>query len=168
MKKLSRFVAVLGLFSLVATEAHASGMSLVGGLNYGLNKFSNAAGEVKGGLGFGGGILLDMGIGGNGFEVGALYLSRKFNTTVLGVETSSSNGYIEIPAMIRFGTLTTFGVGAFYDIPMDSGYNSDFGLTAGVRLALGPKIFADARFNYGLKDNSGHSQNALLLLGLKL
>jgi hypothetical protein len=169
--KFPMMVAVLVALSLVSSPAQAVGIgySVVGAGSYGLTNVSVAGNGTKGQLGYGGGVLVDFGLAVSSVEVGALYLNRKFETTVLGTTTQSSESVLHIPAMMRFGSLLTLGLGAYLDLPLGNGAQSDYGLTAGPRLGFGP-IFADARFNYGLKSSdffgqSLHHMELLLLVG---
>ncbi len=163
---MKKYWIVLLSLMFVAPSAFANTkFSLVGGINYGMDSVSASASigsitissSVKGGLGFGGGLLVQMGA----VEIGGIFLSRTYTTTINSVSTSSSDTGVEIPVMARIGGgAATFGIGGFYD----AGSSSDYGLTAGPRFGgNNGGIFFDARFNYGLK--SGNSKNVLAMLG---
>lgn len=163
-------------FSLmvVSLSAFAEGggrhFSVLAGVDYNLNSASasasgngvTATGTSKGGLGFGGGLLVRMG----SIESGVFYLLKKFTTSASatnGASTSSSTsvGVIQLPVMVRIGGGgTTFGLGGFVDL--SSG--NDFGLTAGPRFGgAAGGMFLDLRFNYGLA--SGNSKDLLGMVG---
>lgn len=168
--------ALLALAASLAGSINAeAGVSLVGALNYGLNSETGtdpATGlsvETKGGLGFGGGLLLDFGMGGASIEVGGLFLSKsiKSTTTVLGIpiEDSVNASSVHVPVMVRFGGMTSFGVGGFFEASLESGGGTDYGVVGGPRFSMPGGLFFDGRFAYGLKD--GNSMNAMLLVGFK-
>lgn len=170
MKRNHLFAVVLVAFGLASSNAQAVvGFSVVGAGSIGLTNFSVAGNSVKGKPGYGGGVIADLGLAFSSLEIGALYLNRKYETTLLGVTTTTTDSVLHVPVMLRLGTLLTFGVGAYLDVPLDDDTESDYGLTAGPRIGIGP-IFADARFNYGLKSTdilgqSLHHMELLFLVG---
>jgi hypothetical protein len=164
MKKVSLVLLAL-MFSASNVFAQSPRISVVGGVNYGLDKQTATVGpataEAKGGLGFGGGLLIDSGH----FELGALYVSKKQTLSVTGAaDTSKSYSVVHIPVMLRtVGGSMTLGAGGFYD----AGDSSNYGLTAGPRFGgSGGGLFLDLRFNYGLKD--GNTKDILALIGFSL
>lgn len=174
MKK--SFLAVLAAVGFFTVSAHAAtNVSLVGALNYGLKSNSGtepltgATFETKGALGYGGGLLLNFGSGNTTFELGAIYFSKgvKTTATLAGVtnEETLRAASVQIPVMVRFGGNTSFGIGGFYELSLETGGGSDYGLIAGPRFNLGKALFADARYAYGLKE--GNTSNAMLLIGYK-
>jgi hypothetical protein len=158
------FLLLVSLIALSA-DAFAEGrFSIVGGVNYGLDSTSTPDGiggtiTVKSGMGFGGGLLMNL----HPVEIGAIYASKTYTAEFLGTSTSTSVTGIHIPVMYRFRGLTSFGVGGFYDIPITSGGTSNYGLTAGPRFGMTNGFFVDLRFNYGLK--TGNSKDVLALVG---
>lgn len=159
-------LSALSLIALTLSSAHAVvGVSLVGGLNYGgLNSASATSGgrsaTVEGGLGYGGGALLELGP----LETGAIYVHRTYKTIVTGrADVDSSNTAIIVPLLYRVpaGPIN-FGLGGFYDL----GDSKDYGPSASLRLSaplVGP--FFEVRFNYGLK--TGNEKDVLALIGYK-
>ena len=161
---MKKHLLILVALMLASSNAFAMGhFSLVGGIDYNLNSTSVNTGfgvaTAKGGLGFGGGALIGLGV----FEIGALYLSKPTTVTFAGLDTTTSSAGIEIPVMYRFGGLTSFGIGGFYDIATSSGGTSNYGITAGPRLGMASGLFLDLRFDYGLK--TGNSKDLLALVG---
>ncbi len=150
---------ILGLMLMGSSANANSRFSIVGGINYGLESISSSLITVEGGLGFGGGVLIGLG----SVELGALYLSKTYNSEILGVKLSTSAQSIHIPVLYRFGSLTSFGVGGFYELGMCTGGGSNYGLSAGPRFAMTNGFFLDLRFNYGLA--TGNSKDALALVG---
>lgn len=151
---------------MFATQNAFAKLSMVGALDYNLDSVSASAMgvsvEVKGGLGFGAGLLVELGK----VELGAVFLSKSYTTTITGLgETSTSTSGIHIPVVARFGGgSTTFGVGSFFDLSLESGSSLNYGLTAGPRFGgSNGGLFLDLRFNYGLK--SPASKDALALVG---
>lgn len=155
MKKQSLLALVVLTMGLMSNPAQAvTQFSVVGAGSLGLNKETIAVPvlgsiDVKGGFGYGGGLLVNFGMAANSLELGAIYLSRPVD--VAGAKTSY--GFVHIPAMYRFGSVLSFGLGGFYDVALDSGNSSNYGLAAGPRFSLPGGLFFDARFNYGLKSN---------------
>ncbi len=170
MKKSSLFTVLIMvvLFGMNPVKAQAGAqLSVVGAASLGLVDTSIDVGfgptGVKGGLGFGGGLIAGFGAMGSGLEIGGLYLSRKTTTTLLGVETSTSTAFLHIPVMYRMGSNFSFGLGGFYDIGLSSGSGSAYGLTAGPRIKFS-KLFVDARFNLDLKNTTANNE-LLFMLG---
>lgn len=160
---MKKYLLVAAMVMFMSSASFASRFSLVGAINYGLDSTSintgSGAASFKGGLGFGGGLLMELGP----VELGGLYLSKKYTTEFMGVSTSSSVSGIHIPVLYRFGGLTSFGLGGFYDLSLESGGSSNFGITAGPRFSMTNGFFFDLNFNYGLK--TGNSKDLLALIG---
>jgi len=154
------------LMSFASTSAFAlASLSLTGGVNYGgLNSASKTVSgqtaEVKGGLGYGGGALLELA----SVETGVLYVHRTYKTTITGrASTTASNNAIIVPLLYRLSAgFVSLGLGGFYDF----GDFSDYGPTASLRLSpplVGP--FFEVRFNYGLE--TGNEKDVLALIGYR-
>jgi hypothetical protein len=150
--------------SNVPSTATLSGVSLTN-----ISASSNAK------WGFGGGALLDaMFDPAVGLEFGALYITRKIETTTtftaLGVNASSGGTtaahYVQIPILLRLAFSPYFSIGAGGYFAEGTGSlsgsaKSDYGLigSVGIHLPLGGSVafLVDGRYNLGLKnvDNSG-------------
>jgi hypothetical protein len=166
-KIMKKHWTLLALVLFLAPNAFAAGegmFSVVGGVDYNLNSDSltvgNRTASIKGGLGFGFGVLKDFGAN---FEVGVLYLSKKFNTTVTGgADSSTSVSTYEVPFMLHTsGSAIRFGIGGFFDSADSS---SDYGLTAETRFGgANGGVFLDLRFNYALK--TGNTKDLLAFVG---
>lgn len=148
---------------LAGSNAHAARFSLLGGIDYNMTTSSTATIvgtiDIKGGLGYGGGLLIDLGK----IETGAIFTSRAIQSTFASVTTSITTKGIEIPLMYRFGGLTSFGLGGFYALSLESGGGSNYGLTAGPRFAMTNGFYLDLRFDYGLK--TGNTKDVLAMVG---
>src|SRR3954469_22594826 len=110
-------VAAVGLLAMAPmANAGLTSFSLLGGLNQTVNN--------GGGAGWLGGAQLDIWAGPTfSFEVGGEYLSRTFGDV--------GYGWVEIPVMVRLPivpSLLSFGVGAFYDAPVSSNLNNNYGV----------------------------------------
>lgn len=156
IRSASSVLAIMGFVfvALNPLNSRAGSLSVTGALNYGLYD--------SGALGFGAGVTNLFGIGQNGIEVGAIYLSRGYESG--GV--SARAGFIHAPVMFRFGGMTSFGVGGFYDFGISSTANSSYGLTAGPRFTLPGGLFFDGRFNYNL--DLDDANELLLLVGISI
>jgi len=178
MKKYSRIVAVLCVLGFTSSPAMATGFSIVGGINDNMTSVSTgvagvATADISGGLGYSAGFLVNFGMANHGFETGLIYeaIKTKTSVTLLGVTsaTESTDGYLHIPVLYRFGGMMwSFGVGGFYEIATSSGGSSNYGLEAGPRVSFS-KLFIDARYDFGLKDNSGvKTKGVVALVGIHL
>jgi hypothetical protein len=166
MTKVFKSLVVVGFFLITAPMSQAAAkFGVAGAVDYNLFKQTVASVETKGGLGFGGGLVVDIGPIG----VSAIYISRKTTatTTLLGVsvDVSANTGIIHVPVVYRIGLGgASLNLGGFYGIGTASGSGSDYGATGGFR--FGKKFFVDLSYNMGLKDNSGtKSKAALALIG---
>lgn len=140
-------------------SAQASDLSIVGALSYGL---FNSNG-LKGALGFGGGLSRVYGIGSNGLEFSAIYVSRAIDVN----GTTSRSGFMHAPVLFRFGGKTSIGVGGFYNIGFGDA-SDNYGLAGSARIALAPKFFVDGRFNFDLKNTAPRLNEILFLVGVTL
>jgi hypothetical protein len=138
-------------------------VSLAGGVGYGLSTHTatvtspldpslSSSTEVKGALGFGGGLLLELPLGkSTGFELAAFYLSRGSKVG----DTTTSAGWLHMPAGFRFwfSPRTSLLLGGYYDTILEetTGDKTTYGLTGGLRFMLGKSFFFEPRFNYGLQ-----------------
>lgn len=176
---------VLGIFASSAAFASGGGMkiSVVGAGSYGLNSvsgtepISGATYEVKGALGYGGGLLFAFPMGATtDFEVGGVYSIYKIKTatTFLGAteEVTTDSPAVHIPAAVYFGLgrMVSLGLGGWYDVGMgDNSGTSNYGAQGGLRFRLSQSVFFDGAYNYGLKDVNGQkSSGVMALLGFTL
>ncbi|MEN9723039.1 MAG: hypothetical protein RJB38_1025 [Pseudomonadota bacterium] len=152
---------VLSLAALTPSAAYA-----IPGLDFGimggatLNTSSNL-GSGSGGLGYSFGPSLGVGP----LEVSALYTNL---TTDFGSISTNRKSW-DIPVLMRFGAGPVgLGLGGFYSITTGSGTSDNYGATASLRMGIpGMGLFADGRYNLGLKDFSGaHISSAALMIGL--
>ena len=164
---MNKFLLIIAL--MLASPSAFAGFSIVGGVDYSLDSTSVLGIEtIKGGLGFGGGLLYNF----SAIEIGALYMSKKtsitYSSPLFGTDSSTSYGGVEIPVMVRMGgLLTNFGIGGFYDLPISTGGSSNYGLTAGPHIGFPGGLFFDVRFNYGLKSLpvTGSTKDLLAMIG---
>jgi hypothetical protein len=147
-----------------ASQAAAK-FGIAGAVDYNMASSSAGGVEIKGGLGFGGGLTVDIG----SIGIGAIYISRKktVTTTILGVplEVSSSSGILHLPLVYRIGLGgASLNLGGFYGLGMGDGGGSDYGITGGFR--FGKKLFVDLSYNMGLKgETDAKSKAAIALIG---
>ena len=183
MRKMKGLFLLGALLIGVPSQAQAFDLGVVGALNvtspriagsqFGSSVFSSAAS-------FGFGALIDF--GGNplvGFELGALYIPRRFNTSTSG--TSETLTMLEFPLMVRFYfPFVSFGAGAYYargignvssstngvanpdETYSDAGISQDdYGLTGSIALdipvAPAISLVADARVLYAIANLSALS-----------
>ena len=164
MSKTLKSLVLVGFFLVAAPSSQAAvKFGLAGGVDYNLLKTTILGLETKGGLGFGGGLVADIGPIGTG----AIYLSRKSTSTgtVLGIpiEVPVSVGFIHIPLVYRIGMGgVSLNLGGYFDLIMESGGGSDYGLSGGLR--FGKKFFVDASYNMGLKGEGDTKTKALIAL----
>ena len=167
--------AIVGVGSLASTDVSGSPASMVvNGVT-----ISNLSVTTKAKLGMGAGALMNAHFSPHlGAEVGALYVTRKFDSTasftVSGVPTSTVTTntlhYVEIPFALRFWLSPHFSIGAggYYasglgsrDFTNAGMKKSDYGAlgSAQIRLPLGSTmgLLVDGRYEYGLAnvDTSG-------------
>jgi hypothetical protein len=162
------FAAGLFLITVPASQA-AVKFGLAGAVDYNMAKSTITIGsdstELKGGLGFGGGLVMDIGK----FGLSAIYISRATTTTgsLLGIsfESSSSSGILHIPLVYRIGLGgASLNLGGFFGLGLGSGGGSDYGATGGFR--FGKKLFIDLSYNMGLKgETDAKSKAAIALIG---
>lgn len=131
----------------------------MGGIDYSLYSETDEDTTITGNMGFGGGLLLGIGP----IEIGAIYLSRSITIDDGILPVTVAANALEIPVLYRFSGPIEFGIGAFYDLPMVSGNEGNYGLAAGPRISITGALFLDVRFNYGLK--TGNSKDLLGMVG---
>ncbi len=177
-------VLVLGLTFISfagASQASAAAMfSLFAEGNYGLTSFAvsgpGGTGSDEGAIGYGGGFLMELGLGKSaGFELGASYKIANRTTTVNGTSETTDSSSIWAPVGIRFhsGPKFSFVLGGFIDYSLKSGTGDamSLGLSGGFR--LGHKVFFEPRFNYFIESvtigtETKKRMEAMLLIGLSL
>lgn len=172
--RLKSILKILPLFAITMAAPQAQAMITVwatGALNDGTTSYTVSNTTTSTGLGFGGGLLLDLHLErGIALETGGLYLTNKFSDSASS--TSTTTGSIYVPADLRIhivGPLSLSG-GLYYDDFLSSGYDTDDGWEAGARLTLHPGIFIDARYLHGLKDQGGGVEytSILGLVGIRI
>lgn len=168
--------AIVGVGDLASTDVSGSPAAMVvNGVT-----ISNLSVTTKAKLGMGAGALMNAHFSPRlGAEIGALYVTRKFDSTAsftaLGAPSSTVTAntlhYVEIPVALRFWLSPRFsiGVGGYYasglgssDFTAASTKKSDYGAlgSAQLRLPLGGStaLLLDGRYEYGLAnvDTSGY------------
>jgi hypothetical protein len=159
----------IALFGLASPQAHAMITAWgVGAINDSTTDFGAA---TKGGLGYGGGLLLDLHLmPGMMIESGGIYLANKYKDDTFGTSTTTGSIYVPVDLRIRIAGPLSIGGGFYYDDFLSSGYDSDDGWEAGVRLTFHPGIFIDARYLHGLKDQGGglNYTSVIGLVGIRI
>jgi hypothetical protein len=164
IQKLSRRFIAVATVLLASSSAFADArVSLLGGIDYNLDsasvtRFGRTA-TVEGGLGFAGGALIGIDM----VEIGAMYLARKYVTSVTGrSDTTSNPAFLHVPGVVRLGKgMVTFAAGGFYEFGLSNGAGSNYGIVGGPR--LGDTLFLDLRFAYGLQGSN--TKDILALVG---
>ncbi len=166
-----RSLKILGLAAVVAVMGAVSApdagaavkFSLVGDVVYPLTKWTSDAVDVEGGLGYGGGFFLELGLGKSaGLEFGAVYQVANIVTTnklvTPNVETTTSSNALHVPLGFRFRTSPRFSIflggGMDYSLESTDTDKTSFGLAGGFRINLGKGgggLFFEPRFTYGLE-----------------
>jgi hypothetical protein len=127
--------------------------------------------RITGKLGFGAGFLAETWIARRlGIEAGAAYLDRKYGRTVGGVDsgTTASSDSILMPAGLRWhaGRHLSLELGGFYDHSLESGGSDNYGVQGGLRISLplghANSLFAEGRYDLGLKDFGGTKESDVL------
>lgn len=122
----------------------------------------------------GGGLLLEFGggKGRTGFEIGALYNIITIGAAGTSVTVTASS--LNVPVLARFylSETITFGAGGYYDMSLEDGGGSDYGLEGalGARLPLSKgktSLILEGRYLYGLKESDGlKNQGISALVGM--
>lgn len=179
-----------GLFALLifltGAQSGFASLSVFGTGSYLLNKVGDASISAKGSLAYGGGALLSLGLGRwTSFEFGGIYARRKVTTSrsaelaaLMGVDsdTTVQSRWIHMPGMFRLGLSrsVSLGLGGFYDHPLDTGEQSNYGASGSFRVSFPMHhalyFFLDGRYNLGLKSQNSlfgteKSREALALVG---
>jgi hypothetical protein len=144
-------------------------LGVMGGGNLAMPNVDAPAGtSIKGAIGYSVGPTVSAGP----IEISALYskYSIKSSVAAANFETTTDSKYIDVPLLYRMGVgLASIGLGGFYGLCIDSGAASDdhnYGAVGSVRVKIPGGLFADARYNLGLKDMSGSKlSSAMLLIG---
>lgn len=172
MKKITWLVS--GLVMMMALPASAAvRLGVLGAVDYSLYNETVGTDQIKGGLGYGGGLMAEIGMGKHAFELAGVFLSREVSVTAAGVKTTSTGQGVHIPGVFRLNLgsgVVGFGLGGYYDYSLETGGDHDYGATASLRFNFGKSpMFFDSRFNYGLKKDSLNKNNtyALGLIGFK-
>jgi hypothetical protein len=97
------------------------------------------------------------------FEAGPLQASALYSKYM-------DSKYLDLPVLYSMGIgLASVGLGGFYGLCLDSGATSDdhnYGAVANVRVKIPGGLFADGRFNLGLKELGGSKlSSAAVMLG---
>ena len=152
------YFSLVALLFLTGPSAFAR-VAILGGADYSLYSNSSTIGtssvDVKGGLGYGGGLVFDFGK----FESGVIYRKYAINTTTTtsgsSIAAATHTSLLEVPALYRLGSgNNTLGLGGFYELVLGTGGGSNYGLTAGPRFATTNGLFFDLRLNYSFKSGS--------------
>lgn len=166
------FCLVMTLFFGTVPALAMPGLSF--GLMAGATKpsFKNTQATLSGDLGLSGGASLVIG----SIEASALYTQYKLSNNLGGQGTVKSTiNYLDIPVLYRIelGPLS-LGAGGFYGLYMSTSPTSsekgasNYGASASFRFTL-PVVglFADARYQLGLKESSGGNKisSAAVYLG---
>src|SRR5579885_2498578 len=171
-------LVILGVLSFGTSSANAGMMhfSIFGDGTWSQPDQTGATFSSK--LGYGGGAQVEFGLGPMaGLEIGAIYLSRKFNESPSTLDTTTT--YVQVPVQLRYwvGRYFTIGVGGYYafavgDVKFSDGSSvpystvgfkkNDYGLlgSAGLNFPMGPgtAFFAEGRYAYGLDDQNDPAQ----------
>lgn len=164
MNKILKSLVLFGFFLVAAPASQAAvKFGIAGAVDYNLMNTTVAGLETKGGLGFGGGLVADIGPIGTG----VIYASRKTTSTgtLLGVavDIPVTVSFLHIPLVYRIGLGgVSLNLGGYFDLIMESGGGSDYGLSGGFR--FGKKFFVDASYNMGLKGSGDAKTKAIIAL----
>jgi hypothetical protein len=154
---------VLSIATFMVSQAAWAGpkFSILGGVNKGLQAEATLAGATIGpSLGYQGGLEAGFDLSPYlGFDVGALYTVFNIKTTVpapFNIDSTASFKYIDIPAQfrIKLGKVFSIGAGGFYDVPLDSGNEANYGYLGSLRISFpmgSSAFFVDGRYAGGLK-----------------
>ncbi len=169
------------LFAVVALAAAVSSSQALAGPGFNLGLMGGAGMTMTSTSGVDGGIGISAGAtaGIGPIEASLLYTQYQLSATVLGVEATSTLNYLDVPVLFRMGVgPLSVGLGGFYSMFLSgsataAGVTADvtdaeanYGATASVRFTLPiVGLFADARYNLGLKDDDGTLSSAALLVG---
>lgn len=182
MKKvmLSVFAGAL----LMSAPSFAWDLGVVGGLNMSSPSIEqgNTSVSIDGKSAMSYGVLISQSMPALvSFEVGALYVTRKFGVDVGGTSVSMTMKGVQIPVMARFKVLpmVTLGAGGFYNLGLgkvteesgstsqDRDYSdekikkSDYGLVGGIQLKVpvlpSLDVVGDARYLLGLANVNDES-----------
>ena len=172
----NKMMIVLSLVMLFgATHVSAAvHFGVAGATNYGLNGTvtdATTGASIKSNIGYGGGLLVDIGMGPSmSLEPGVIFLVARVDTTILGTTVTTNSNILRIPVDVRFGLghVVSLGVGGYYDNYLTA-TGSSYGAEGILRFMFGggsSKMFFDTRFNYELKAGSSNSKELYALLGI--
>lgn len=161
----SFFIAVLFISSSHAFALPGLSLGVMGGANLAMPS-APSVGALSGKIGYSVGPTVEAGP----IQISALYSKYSVKATLLGGETNRDSKYLDIPVLYSMGIgLASVGVGGFYGLCLDSGATSssnNYGAVANVRVKIPGGLFADGRFNLGLKDLSGSKlSSAAVMVG---
>src|SRR5262245_53790491 len=119
---LRKIFLLLILSCALTTPSWALTLTLEGAANFSSGKDSSATGgaEHTGKLGLGGGAEVGLTYGSWGLDFGALYLQRKYGTTVsvsgMNAEAVTLQKGFQVPVLVRYwlGKVIAFGLGGYY------------------------------------------------------
>lgn len=180
--KLKQLIIFALVAAFAAPAAFAGGISIVGaGTMTSISATNVTDPTFKSKMGFGGGVLFDLGSGKVMFETGALYLMRKTEWTYSFAPTlplTVGTTAVQVPVLARFklGSAVSLGLGGFVEsgmgkvksevagISSESSYgdnnlsNLDYGALAslGFRFPMGGggAFLIDGRYAMGLKNRN--------------
>lgn len=173
-------LVLVGLVSSSAAFAGSS-FSIVGAgvlpqsQDLGTDPASGGAIRQVGKLGYGAGALAELRMTHHlGLEVGGIYLLRKYGSTIGGTDSGttdlSRSVYIPVGLRIHPNPTITLQGGGFYDVSVESGGGSNYGIQGGLRLAFragnSSSFFVEGRYNLGLKDHGGGFKASDLVLAM--
>ena len=178
----SSALALIGIFSANPAQALVS-FGLKGGINLNTIAATNAAGNsvssyTTQGMGYEGGLGVDIGLGPIGVLVDVLYAHRSvgFGSGAIALVTGSDLSYnsLLVPVQARFSIIPMLSLtgGGFYSMVLGDGTltsaagtdttfvfadsaKSDFGLVGGLSISLPlgvTTLTLEARYLYGLKN----------------
>jgi len=155
-------IALLGMSSNAFALPFVS-LGVVGGPNYNISTYPTVLGTAaSGGMGYSAGLSAEAGP----IAAKLLYTSL---TTDVGTLTSSTSKSLQIPVHFTMGLLGSYvGFGGFLENSLEDGGGSNYGLSAGVKVAIPVTgLSVEGLVNYGLKDQGGgvKGSTAALLLG---
>lgn len=169
-------LSVVLFLSMLASSSAFAGMrlSVVAAGNYGLTNTTAATITIKGGIGYGGGLLLGFPMGSSAFfELGGIYNQYTLTTTDSSgtiPDITATSSAIHIPATFNFmlGRAVSLGLGGWYSLGMGSSSGAtDYGAQGGLRFHFSPRVFLDTSYTMGLNSSASVKPTGILaLLGL--
>lgn len=178
MMKLVKVLGLTAMISVASAQVAMAGGSVslfgAGVLPQSIDLGSTAS--IDGKFGFGGGLIGELMVSPRaGIELGGIYLARKVGVSFGGTELMEVSGKtIYVPVAVRFhpNRILSLQAGGFADASIESDGDVNYGLQGGLRISVpvsgSAALFAEGRYNYGLKDYAGfkHSDLVLAMVGL--